>query len=300
MNLDSILNVLLSCDYLILPSCTEGLPFCILESMSVGTPVISSNILGCNEIIIEEKTGFLSKLIGYGEYKYKITNNREIFYGLDKYLGTNISNLRDTILKAYSIEHDKWKEMSQYCIDLVKNYYSYEVSSNNLLKILQNDNSVLIIGNNTNNINYVDFKDNFNPDLDKKYDIIVSIKNNIYNDMNEFLSKLYRIEHECIIINKSYKIVDNEENFIIFQNCCNQENIYKIDSIYEFIIIDRMTDINKFSKFNIMNITKFFHDRFMSHKKSTTHSTMIKSEFCFRFSQSCYPCSSYFIFNRIT
>lgn len=48
-------------DALMLPSIMEGLPLVILEAMSMGTPVIASNVGAIPEVVVEGKTGFLMK-----------------------------------------------------------------------------------------------------------------------------------------------------------------------------------------------------------------------------------------------
>ncbi len=46
-------------DLLYIPSDTEGIPMCVLESMSQGTPVLVSNVGGLSEIIEHRVDGFL-------------------------------------------------------------------------------------------------------------------------------------------------------------------------------------------------------------------------------------------------
>ncbi|KAA3418181.1 glycoside hydrolase [Streptococcus pneumoniae] len=46
-------------DLLYIPSDTEGIPMCVLESMSQGTPVLASNVGGLSEIIEHRVDGFL-------------------------------------------------------------------------------------------------------------------------------------------------------------------------------------------------------------------------------------------------
>jgi len=48
-------------DCVILPSYREGMPKSLLESMSVGRPVITTNVPGCNELISDNYNGFLCK-----------------------------------------------------------------------------------------------------------------------------------------------------------------------------------------------------------------------------------------------
>lgn len=46
-------------DIFTLPSYREGMPRSIIEAMSMGKPVIATNIRGCREEVVEEQTGFL-------------------------------------------------------------------------------------------------------------------------------------------------------------------------------------------------------------------------------------------------
>jgi len=46
-------------DIMIFPSAREGIPVCILESLSMGVPVITSDTRGCNELIKNEYNGYL-------------------------------------------------------------------------------------------------------------------------------------------------------------------------------------------------------------------------------------------------
>lgn len=45
----------------VLPSYREGLPRIIIEAMSCGRPIITTNVPGCRETVINEKNGFLIK-----------------------------------------------------------------------------------------------------------------------------------------------------------------------------------------------------------------------------------------------
>ncbi len=52
-------DLLAGCDVFVLPSLYEGLPLSILEAMSVGKPVIATQIGGTNEAVIPSETGLL-------------------------------------------------------------------------------------------------------------------------------------------------------------------------------------------------------------------------------------------------
>jgi len=57
-HVDNVSEILFYSDFMILPSLWEGLPYSILESLSVGTPVFASNIDGNNDAITQDN-GFL-------------------------------------------------------------------------------------------------------------------------------------------------------------------------------------------------------------------------------------------------
>ena len=46
-------------DLFVLPSRTEGMPRCLMESMAAGVPVIASDIPGCRTLVSHGQTGFL-------------------------------------------------------------------------------------------------------------------------------------------------------------------------------------------------------------------------------------------------
>jgi glycosyltransferase involved in cell wall biosynthesis len=46
-------------DVLVLPSESEGLPYCVLEAMALGIPVVASAVGGLREAVVEGQTGFL-------------------------------------------------------------------------------------------------------------------------------------------------------------------------------------------------------------------------------------------------
>ena len=63
-------------DYFILPSRWEGLPNCVLESLALGTPVISTNSnAGASEIVLNGKGGELINIGDYNTLAKKIINH---------------------------------------------------------------------------------------------------------------------------------------------------------------------------------------------------------------------------------
>lgn len=48
-----------ACDALVLPSYAEGLPRTVLEAMSMGKPVIATDVVGCRDLVVHHQTGLL-------------------------------------------------------------------------------------------------------------------------------------------------------------------------------------------------------------------------------------------------
>lgn len=70
---DKVLKLINESKILLLTSIKEGKPRCIMEAMALGIPCIATNVIGTNETIINNKTGFLVELDDYKELAEKIT-----------------------------------------------------------------------------------------------------------------------------------------------------------------------------------------------------------------------------------
>jgi glycosyltransferase involved in cell wall biosynthesis len=55
----NMFNVYKSCDIVVLPSYREGLPKSLIEAAAVGRPIITTNVPGCKECVINGYNGFL-------------------------------------------------------------------------------------------------------------------------------------------------------------------------------------------------------------------------------------------------
>ena len=133
---DEIICELRECDYLVVPSSTEGLPFVILEAMNIGIPCIYSRIIGADELIGEEgERGFTFELAGYDKCKMKM--DWSVFEEVDKHFEENIGNIRKCIQHAYSISIKEWNKMSKKCKQFVRNNYLENQTNNKNMKSLE-------------------------------------------------------------------------------------------------------------------------------------------------------------------
>ena len=69
---DEVLSVLSSYDVLLLPSYKEGYPGIVIESYSLGIPVITTNLIGLQEIVDEGKSGVMIGVKDVGALKKAI------------------------------------------------------------------------------------------------------------------------------------------------------------------------------------------------------------------------------------
>jgi hypothetical protein len=133
---DEIISELQECDYLVVPSSTEGLPFVILEAMNIGIPCIYSRIIGSDELIGDEgERGFTFELKGYEECKMRM--DWAVFEEVDKYFKENIENILECIKKAYNIPVKKWNVISKNCKDFIKQKYLENITSKKNIKSLE-------------------------------------------------------------------------------------------------------------------------------------------------------------------
>ena len=50
------------CSVYVLPSYREGMPRSVLEAMSIGRPIITTNVPGCKETVVPGKNGYLVEM----------------------------------------------------------------------------------------------------------------------------------------------------------------------------------------------------------------------------------------------
>lgn len=58
-HVDDVRDLIAAADVVVLPSYREGMPRAILESMAMGKPIITTDVAGCNETVINGKNGYI-------------------------------------------------------------------------------------------------------------------------------------------------------------------------------------------------------------------------------------------------
>lgn len=254
LNFDEIVYYLLNCDYLILPSYTEGMPFVIIEAMSLGIPVITSNIVGPDEIVFDHVTGFLFDLHDYMYYK----NSIDTFKIIDeekKYFDKNFKSLLNCLKTAYSINIDQWNAISMNCLNVMNKYYNenvgYKINIDNII----NNNKIKIYST-----DYDDYKSLENNYL--KFDKLIK-HNNTHNNTHNI-----NVDNNCWCIIKINRLCDIQYikndtniflaklNYLSFE--CENENINKIIDNWDQEIIFNFKYISQYDTKLIENIAKLF------------------------------------------
>ncbi len=113
--IDDVKTVIIKSDCAVLPSYREGTPKFLLEAISMGKPIITTNSPGCKEVVEEDKNGFLCKI-------------------------KNSKDLADKIEKFILLDVDKKIEMSRYSREIAINKFDENFVVNIYLNHLGIDN----------------------------------------------------------------------------------------------------------------------------------------------------------------
>lgn len=104
-------------DVFVLPSYREGFGIVLIEAGAMKIPSITTDIAGCNEVIIDNKTGFLIKRKDvkdlFEKMKYVVENKHQIKMMKE--------NARDSVHNRYS-QDTVWKDAKETYLKIIKNH----------------------------------------------------------------------------------------------------------------------------------------------------------------------------------
>ena len=110
-HVDDVRTLINQCRFYVLPSYREGTPRSVLEAMSVGRPIITTNAIGCKETVIDGLNGLLVQA------KSKIS-------------------LVDAITKMLKFDDFTINEMAKQSIKLAREKYDVSKVNQNIIKII--------------------------------------------------------------------------------------------------------------------------------------------------------------------
>ncbi len=105
-NIASFLSIT---DLFVFPSYREGFGLSLMEAGAMGVPSIASDIPGCNEVVIDGKTGFLIP----SHSSQSIIENIEKLYNDRELLNQIKSNCRNSIVERYE-QNKLWQYYREY------------------------------------------------------------------------------------------------------------------------------------------------------------------------------------------
>ena len=163
-------------DFIILPSVSEGCSYNIIEAMSLGVPIIASDVGGNHELIHNDKNGILYSYDGIKEYEQKnvfVTNYNEELSIIGYFINNtdcknnyiinndiiNICNKNNVIVPYYilcKIHNKDYNNNCQYCINIKNKSNTFDNNKNNIKK------SIITMINYDNNMLNVIKEDNYN------------------------------------------------------------------------------------------------------------------------------------------
>lgn len=228
---NSILYYLARCDYLILPSSTEGCPFSILEAFNIGLPVVCSNIIGANELVSNGYNGFIFDYYQYDQFRNNIDNWDVINYNIEN-KEKNTNCLVECLNRAYNISIDKWNEISNNAYVFSKTKFDYILSGQHNINQILNENNLLLITDKLD-LKYFDIKPKLEPVDVYKYNIILKIDaiKKTYSNCNDLVNTLYRIKSE-MQLKGICKIIDKYGNYILILS--SADKIFNVVNLEDF------------------------------------------------------------------
>lgn len=99
---DDVPRIVRACDFVLLPSRWEGLPYAVLEAFAAGVPVAATPVDGARELVRENETGALADAVGARELARAITRLLALSPARRAELGRAG---RELVLARHTLEH---------------------------------------------------------------------------------------------------------------------------------------------------------------------------------------------------
>lgn len=112
-HINDVREIIGKCRFFVLPSYREGTPRSILEAMSIGRPIITTNAAGCKETVLEGINGLL----------VPIKDKKSLVVAIEKIL---------------MLDDDKINRMAKESIKLVREKYDVRKVNQNIVQIINN------------------------------------------------------------------------------------------------------------------------------------------------------------------
>ena len=232
---EDMLNLYQICNFMILPSEGEGYGCVLLEALSIGCPIIATNVSGINEVI---KPGLNGQLIEYG-------NTDQLKDAIYKYI-TDDNFRNQTIINCYKVQKEMFDPniWSKNHINIYKqiitdteikiNSLAYIVS-NNKIEIILNEKQEFILEKKLNPGYQLSvqaakiLEENYKINIEKRADFTLSNREYVFAfELNERPINSTSISLEKLLANKSLSSLERKalKNLLISHSatyiCKNQ------------------------------------------------------------------------------
>ena len=125
-------------EFIVLPSVSEGCSYNIIEAMSLGIPVIASDVGGNHELIQNNINGILYPYIGIKEYEgehlyIENYNGQLAIINDEKYRDINEKSITESIIRMIDMNHT---DMINRNIDFIKTNFNENIYIKQILEII--------------------------------------------------------------------------------------------------------------------------------------------------------------------
>lgn len=106
-NCDDMISVYAKADVLVLPSYREGLSKSLIEACAMSIPIITTNVTGCRDVVIDGFNGFLceaknvNSLVESIEYMINTTEENRLFFGRNGRSRAEKDFSEELVVKSY-------------------------------------------------------------------------------------------------------------------------------------------------------------------------------------------------------